>query len=206
MVLALKRIRWWLIFLASLTPLFFVIYQVLFDQLGADPAQAIVLVTGIWALRFILITLAVTPVKKVHVNSVLSLKWIVSFRRMLGLFALFYTVLHLFAFLTFILGWRIDLISRELTQRPYIVVGLVSFLIMLPLGITSTKSWMKRLGKNWMRLHWLIYPASILAMLHYVMQVRAGYAEHLFYGSVLLLLLGYRIVVWFFRKNKQKIR
>lgn len=184
---------------AGLAPLVLLVYQVVTDQAGADPAQMLVLATGLWALRFLWLTLAVTPLRRLP-----RLGWLIRFRRMLGLYAFFYAVLHLLAFITFILGWRIDLVWKELTERPYIVVGLLSLLLLLPLAVTSTTYWMRRLGRNWVRLHWLIYPAAILAMVHFIMQIRAGYAEQLLYGLLLLILLGYRVVVKQFPKKSRK--
>lgn len=201
MVLDFNQFRWWGVWLAGLAPLLFIIFQILTDGLGADPAQAIVLGTGIWAIRFLWITLSVTPLRKIR-----YLGWLVRYRRMLGLYALFYAVLHLLAFTTFILGWRVDLIWREFTARPYIIVGLLSLLLLIPLGVTSTKGWMKRLGRNWIRLHYLIYPAAIFAMIHFLMQIRAGYAEQLLYAVLLSVLLGYRIFIKLFAKKFSKKR
>ena len=144
MVLGFNQCRLWAVWLAGLVPFFYIIFQTLTDGLGADPAQAIVLATGIWAVRFLWITLAVTPFRKIR-----YLGWLVKFRRMLGLYALFYAMIHLLAFTTFILGWRVDLIWKEFTDRPYIIVGLLSLLLLIPLGVTSTKGWMEKLGRNW---------------------------------------------------------
>lgn len=199
MVLTRWTAIWWMFWCAGLAPLVLLVYQVVTDQAGADPAQMLVLATGLWALRFLWLTLAVTPLRRLP-----RLGWLIRFRRMLGLYAFFYAVLHLLAFITFILGWRIDLVWKELTERPYIVVGLLSLLLLLPLAVTSTTYWMRRLGRNWVRLHWLIYPAAILAMVHFIMQIRAGYAEQLLYGLLLLILLGYRVVVKQFPKKSRK--
>lgn len=199
MVLARSTAIWWLFWCAGLAPLVLLVYQVVTDQAGADPAQMLVLSTGLWALRFLWLTLAVTPLRRLP-----RLSWLIRFRRMLGLYAFFYVVLHLLAFITFILGWRVDLVWKELTERPYIVVGLLSLLLLLPLAVTSTTGWMRRLGRNWVRLHWLIYPAAVLAMVHFIMQIRAGYAEQLLYGLLLLILLGYRAVVKLFPKKSRK--
>ena len=199
MVLTRWTAIWWLFWCAGLAPFVLLMYQVVTDQAGADPAQMLVLATGLWALRFLWLTLAVTPLRRLP-----RLGWLIRFRRMLGLYAFFYAVLHLLAFITFILGWRVDLVWREFTERPYIVVGLLSLLLLLPLAVTSMTYWMRRLGRNWVRLHWLIYPAAVLAMVHFIMQIRAGYAEQLLYGSLLLILLGYRAVVKLFPKKSRK--
>lgn len=201
MVLTVKTLRWWLIWLAGLIPLLLIVFELFTDQLGADPAQAIVLATGVWSIRLLWITLAVTPLKKIR-----PIAWIGRFRRMLGLYALFYACLHLLAFTTFILGWRYDLIWREFTERPYIILGLMSLILLIPLGITSTQGWMKLLGRNWKKLHFLIYPSAIFAMVHYVLQIRSSYAEQVLYGVLLALLLGYRVYFRLFAKKFPKRR
>lgn len=163
-------------------------WQAVQQQLGPDPAQVIVTFLGIWALRYLWITLAVTPVRRL-----LGMGWLQRYRRMLGLYALFYASLHLLAVATFILGWRPDLLLRELTERPYIIVGFIAWVLLLPLGITSTQGWQKRLGKRWKTLHWLVYPISLLVLLHFVWLIRAGYLEVLIYALILAFLLGYRL-------------
>jgi sulfoxide reductase heme-binding subunit YedZ len=198
-VLNARKWLWSGIFVAGISPVVLLVLQVVFGYAGADPAQYIVLFTGIWALRFLWISLAITPLRQFR-----SLAWLFRFRRMLGLYALFYAILHLFAFATFILGWRMDLIYREFTQRPYILVGLASLAILILLGITSTQGWKKRLGRRWIHLHQLVYLAAILALIHYLMQIRAGYADHLLYSALLLLLLGYRVQKKLFKRKRKK--
>lgn len=201
MVLAFNRFRWWLIWFAGLAPLIMLVYQVVMDQVGADPAQAIVLATGIWALRFLWLTLAVSLLRQIK-----CLSWLIRYRRMLGLYALLYVVLHVLAFTTFILGWRFDLIIREFTERPYIVFGLSSLVLLIPLGVTSTHYWMKKLGRNWIQLHYLVYPAALLALVHFILQIRGSYSEQLLYGLMLVLLLGYRVMMALIVKKLPKKR
>lgn len=191
-------LRWWLVFAGCLLPLGWMIWSAVNNRLGADPAQELVLLLGLWAMRFLWMTLAVTPLRQL-----LGWGWLQRFRRMLGLYALFYALLHLLAFLTFILGWRADLILVELSKRYYIVAGLAALVLLIPLGITSTQGFQRRLKKNWIRLHRLSYLAAVLVLVHYLMQIRASYAEHLFYGMLLLLLLGYRVVKWQKKKNSK---
>jgi sulfoxide reductase heme-binding subunit YedZ len=121
---------------------------------------------------------------------------------MVGLFALFYALLHLLAVSTFILGWRVDLLIRELTDRPYIMLGMVGLLLLIPLGITSTKGWQKTLGRRWSTLHKLIYPASLLALMHLVLLIRASILEAVVYAFLISLLLIERL----FRKENLKKR
>lgn len=179
---------WSCIFVGSLLPLGWISLQAVQQKLGADPAQVIVTFLGIWALRYLWITLAVTPVRRLF-----GLGWLQRYRRMLGLYALFYATLHLLAVATFILGWRLDLLVRELTERPYIIVGFTAWVLLLPLGITSTQGWQRRLGKRWKTLHWLIYPIALLVLLHFAWLIRAGYLEVLIYTLLLAFLLGYRL-------------
>jgi sulfoxide reductase heme-binding subunit YedZ len=183
-----RRLFWLLLFCVSLLPLGWITVQAIQQQLGADPAQVIVSFLGIWALRFLWITLAVTPARRLF-----GMSWLQRYRRMLGLYALFYATLHLLAVATFILGWRPDLLLRELTERPYIIVGFSAWLLLLPLGITSTQGWQRRLGKRWKPLHGLIYPISLLVLLHFAWLIRAGYLEVLIYTLILAFLLGYRL-------------
>ena len=183
-----RRAFWWLMFLAPLLPLGALVTSAVEGQLGADPAQTIVTTLGIWTLRLLFVTLAVTPCRRL-----LGWLWLQRYRRMLGVYTLFYATLHLLSVATFILGWRPDLIGYELSERPYIIVGFIAWLGLVPLGITSTKGWIKRLGKRWQQLHYLIYPISLLALLHFAWLIRAGYGEVLAYGIILSLLLGYRI-------------
>lgn len=183
-----RRSFWALLFFGSLAPLAWISLQAVQQQLGADPAQVIVTFLGIWALRFLWITLAVTPARRL-----LGMGWLQRYRRMLGLYALFYATLHLLAVATFILGWRPDLLLRELTERPYIIVGFSAWLLLLPLGVTSTQGWQRRLGRRWKKLHWLVYPIALLVLLHFVWLIRAGYLEVLIYTLILAFLLGYRL-------------
>jgi sulfoxide reductase heme-binding subunit YedZ len=183
-----RRVFWWLMLIWPLLPLGWLVAAGFRQALGADPAQTIVTFLGLWALRFLFMTLAVTPCRRLF-----GWNWLQRYRRMLGLYTLFYATLHLFAFVTFILGWRADLIARELAERPYIIVGFGAWIGLVALGITSTRGWVRRLGRRWQQLHYLVYPIALLAMLHFIWLIRAGYGEVLVYGLILLALLGYRV-------------
>lgn len=184
-----RRLFWWLIFLAPLLPLAALVAAGVRQDLGGDPAQTIVTFLGIWSLRLLFITLAVTPCRRL-----LGWSWLQRYRRLLGLYTLFYASLHLLAFATFILGWRAGLIVQALSERPYIVVGFIAWLGLVALGVTSTRGWVRRLGRRWQRLHYLIYPIALLALLHFVWLIRAGFGEVLAYGVILAALLGYRVL------------
>ncbi|WP_417227335.1 sulfite oxidase heme-binding subunit YedZ [Amphritea sp.] len=187
---SLLRAGWfrWMLFLLLLLPLVLLIQALLNGDLGADPAKVIVKDLGFWALFWLWLTLAVTPLRRL-----LGWRELILYRRMLGLFAFFYGVLHLLAFATFLVGWRMDILLTELTKRPYIIVGGLALLMLLPLALTSTQRMQRRLGKRWKTLHSLIYPASLLVMLHFVWQIRSDFSQQLIFSILLALLLGHRL-------------
>lgn len=159
--------------------------------LGADPVAEVIHRLGLWALRLLLLTLTISPLRQLT-------GWhrLIGYRRMLGLWAFAYVCLHLMAYVVLDLrGWW-ALIFEDIAKRPYITVGFIAWLSLLPLAMTSTKGWMRRLGKRWQRLHWLIYPAAILAVLHFFWRVKADTSEPLLYALVLAGLLGWRVLRW----------
>lgn len=190
-----------LIFFLSLIPLVFIVYKTLANQLGADPAKTIVLYTGEWAIYFLFITLAVTPLRRLINVRYFHFRWLQTHRRMLGLFVLFYAILHVLAFLVFILGLDFSRFGKELVERPYILVTIPAVVLLIVLGITSTKAMMRRLGKNWIKLHKTIYVIAILAWLHVFMQVRSSYFEAVLLGGILLAILLPR-VYWRYRNSR----
>jgi sulfoxide reductase heme-binding subunit YedZ len=187
-----------MLFITSAIPLVWIIYQGVLDQLGADPAKSIADYLGLWGLRFLLITLTVTSLRVWF-----GWRWQLSLRRMLGLYAFFYVLLHLLAVITFIMGWRIDILVKEVTERPFIIVGMLAFLLLIPLAVTSTQKWQRRLGRSWKRLHQLIYPIAILAVLHLVYLIRASYLEAFIYVCIVTVLLMQRVVS--FNKGRTKV-
>lgn len=192
------RWRRLIIFLCALIPFAWLVFNTVTQQLGADPAKVIVLFTGEWTIYFLFITLTVTPLRRL-----LKWHWLMPHRRMLGLFALFYGVLHLLSYLIFILGLDFSRLVSETLKRPYITVGFPALLILIVLGITSTQKMMRRLGKNWVKLHRLVYLALILAWIHVLWQVRSSYFEAAAYGAIVAVLLGIRLF-WAFHKNKRR--
>ena len=192
------RWRRLIIFLCALIPFAWLVFNTVTQQLGADPAKTIVLFTGEWTLYFLFITLSVTPLRRL-----LKWNWLMPHRRMLGLFALFYGVLHLLSYLIFILGLDFSRLVSETLKRPYITVGFPALLILIVLGITSTQKMMRRLGKNWVKLHRLVYLALILAWIHVLWQVRSSYFEAAVYGAIVTVLLGIRLF-WALNKNKRR--
>ncbi|MBP8283986.1 MAG: sulfoxide reductase heme-binding subunit YedZ [Chromatiaceae bacterium] len=177
-----------LVFLLCLTPLALLVWRALSDGLGANPVEAIVHFTGSWALRLLLVTLAVTPLRRLS-----GLPWLVRFRRQLGLFAFFYAVLHFAAYLVLDRALVWEDITTDLTKRPYIVVGFVALLLLVPLAITSTRGWIKRLGRHWVTLHRTVYVIAILAVLHFLWLVKADTLEPLIDAALLAVLLAFRV-------------
>ncbi len=156
--------------------------------LGANPVEEMQDTLGIWGLRLLLVTLAVTPLREI-------LGWprLLAFRRMLGLFAFFYISMH-FLFYLFVdqsLDWRV--LAEDIAERPFITVGFAALLLLIPLALTSTRRAMRRLGRRWQKLHRLVYPAAVLGCTHFYWQVKADIREPLVYFLVLAVLLGWRV-------------
>ncbi|AMK78410.1 MULTISPECIES: sulfite oxidase heme-binding subunit YedZ [Methylomonas] len=177
-------------------PLLWVFFDIAFDNLGPNQMQALHIRLGDWALRFLWITLAITPVQTVT-------KWrgMTDYRQLFGLFAFFYASLHVLAYLAVdqVFAWRI--IGIDILESSYIWFGLIAYIIIFSLGITSSKAAKKSLGKSWKKLHRFIYIAAGAAMIHYFWQLKGNLAEPLFYLLIIFMLLGFRAVIWF--KNKQ---
>ena len=177
------------IFFMALIPFIWLLLKVFQNDLGPDPAQALSIETGEWALRFLLLTLAITPFRQIF-----RVAEIARLRRMIGLFAFFYASIHFLSWMAFILAFRWLAIAEELVERPYITVGFLAYVILFLLGVTSTNSMVRRLGKNWKRLHKFVYAASILAIVHLLWILRTDVTEAVIYGGLLAILLGYRII------------
>ena len=176
-----------LVFLACLVPFGLLLKGAIEGDLGANPLERVTDVTGQWGLRFLLLTLAITPLRRLT-----GWTWLLRFRRMLGLFVFFYITLH---FLTWVwldqeLSW--SNILADIVKRPYVTVGFSAWLLLLPLAATSTRGMMRRLGRNWQRLHRAVYAIGVLAILHYIWLVKADLLEPLIYAAVLILLLVVR--------------
>lgn len=157
------------VFLAALAPFLALAWDVWHASLGPDPVAQIEHRTGDWALRLLLVTLAVTPVRRLT-----GWNWLIRYRRMLGLFAFFYATAHLATYLVIDLGgfWR--QLFVEIVKRPYITVGFLAWLLLIPLAVTSTKGMMRRLGRHWQRLHRLVYLCAGLGILHFLWLVKSG--------------------------------
>jgi len=182
------KVLLFLLGLAPLTKLALENFGVAGMSLGANPIEELIHRLGIWGLNFLLITLAVTPLRRLTGKS-----WLLRFRRMLGLFAFFYVLMH---FLTYAgLDQRFDLpvIFEDIAERPFITVGFTAFLLLIPLAITSTNAMMRRLGRRWQKLHRLVYIIAILGVVHFYWQVKLDTLEALIYAAILAVLLGYRL-------------
>jgi len=188
------------VFILALVPFAILLLRIYRNDLGPDPAQELSIETGEWTLRFLLITLAMTPLRQITNQAVF-----VRHRRMLGLFALFYASVHFLSWMAFLLAFRFFAIMEELIERPYITLGFSAYLILIALGATSPKAVARKLGKNWKRLHRLVYIAAVLGVVHLLWILRSDISEALFYGSILAFLLGYRFVHYFRKKSKTSV-
>ncbi len=181
-----------LVFGLSLLPFCWLLYGAIFDQLGANPAEALVRATGDWTLRFLCLALTVTPLRVISNTPALA-----SFRRMLGLFVYFYVAMHLLSYSWFDMGFDVAEIGRDIAKRPFILVGFSAFVLLTALASTSFNRAIKTLGaKRWQLLHRLVYIVAGLALLHFFW-MRAGkndFAEVLVYALILGSLLGWRLV------------
>ena len=175
-------------FVLCLVPLAWILYAAFAVRLGPDPAEALMLFTGEWALRMLALTLLVSPLRAWTGWSLL-----LKLRRMLGLYAFFYGCVHFFSFLQFYIGWTPAALTEELAERPYVTLGFSAWLLMLPLAITSTRAMQRRLLGNWQRLHRLIYPAAVFACLHLLWQARSDVGDALLYCIIFTALLVWRV-------------
>ncbi|HEX5399930.1 MAG TPA: protein-methionine-sulfoxide reductase heme-binding subunit MsrQ [Verrucomicrobiae bacterium] len=186
-----------LVLVNGAVPLALLIWDQAHHRLGANPQNFLILTTGMMTLIFLMLTLAVTPVR-----SVTGWNWLIQLRRMLGLYAFFYGCLHFLCFFSLDRGFSVSSTLTEMVRRKYLIVGSIALLIMIPLAFTSTNAMIKWLGgKRWRALHRLAYVAAIAGVIHYYMQVKADVRQPLGFAAVLAVLLGYRVLI-FLRKRK----
>lgn len=182
-VLGLKAATW----IVALVPLAVLVREALTDDLGADPIRRITLRTGEAALRLLLASLAVTPVRR-------ATGWnrVIQLRRLLGLFAFFYVVLH---FATYLFDQELSpgYIVEDVVKHPYVTAGFTAFVLLIPLAATSTKGMIRRLGRRWQKLHRLVYVAAVLGVLHFLWLVKKDIREPMIYAAVLALLMAFRL-------------
>lgn len=178
------------VFVACLIPLGLLGVNGYNDNLGANPIEVITHWTGDWTLTFLLITLSVTPLRKIT-----GLPWLIKLRRMLGLFAFFYASLHFMTYIWLDQFFDPGGIVKDVAKRPFITAGFTSFVLLLPLAVTSTGAMIRRLGRNWQRLHRLVYVVSIGGVIHYLWLVKADIFWPVTYGAILTILLATRAVL-----------
>jgi sulfoxide reductase heme-binding subunit YedZ len=176
------------VFALCLLPLAWLVWDMLHGALGADPVAQLEHRSGDWALRLLLLTLAITPLRRLT-----GWNKAIRYRRMLGLFAFFYVSVHLTIYLVVDLGGFWSQLLTEIVKRPYITVGFMAWLLLIPLALTSTNAMMRRLGRHWQRLHKLVYLIAILGVLHFLWLVKADHREPAIYMGVLIVLLLLRL-------------
>lgn len=188
-----------LVFLLCLVPVGILGWRAVHGDLTANPIEFITHATGDWTLRFLLITLAITPLRML-----LGLPELVRFRRMLGLFAFFYACLHFSTWLVLDKFFDMSEIWKDVLKRRFITVGFAAFLLLIPLALTSTAGWIRRLGgKRWQALHRLIYPSAALGVIHYYWLVKSAVIRPLTYAAILAVLLLYRLIAWLANRRRR---
>jgi sulfoxide reductase heme-binding subunit YedZ len=179
------------IFINCFVPLTLLLWDWYHKQVGANPLEFVTRTTGMLTLVFLMISLAVTPARKIS-----GANWLIKFRRMLGLFAFFYGFLHLMTYLWYDRGFNLKSVPGDIVKRPFITVGMIAFFLMIPLAITSTNKMVKRLGgKRWSLLHKVVYLAGVGGVLHFWLLVKSDTRLPLTFAFILALLLGYRLLI-----------
>lgn len=187
------------VFFICLIPFANLLWRFITGNLGINPVETLQHGTGDWTLRFIVFTLCITPFRKL-----LKLPDLIRFRRMLGLFAFFYVCLHFLTYLGPDQSFDLAGMWKDVAKRPYITVGFTAFVLLIPLAITSTTGWIRRLGgKRWQMLHRLIYFAAVCGVIHYYWLVKSDVRKPLFYGTLVAILLLWRLGDWLFKRRSQ---
>jgi methionine sulfoxide reductase heme-binding subunit len=190
-----------LVFLLSCVPLLGLIWRGFHNDLTANPVEFLQHQTGDWTLRFLIFTLCITPFRKV-----LNLPELIRFRRMLGLFAFFYVCLHFLTYLGPDQSFNFAGMLKDVVKRPFITIGFAAFVLLIPLAITSTASWVRRLGgKRWQALHRSIYLCAVLGVIHYYWLVKSDVREPLFYGLLVGIVLLWRFTEWLAKRRAAAI-
>jgi sulfoxide reductase heme-binding subunit YedZ len=185
-----------LVFILCLVPLMLLVYGAINNTLGVNPVEAMTRKTGDWTYYLLLMTLSVTPLRKL-----LGLSWLIHYRRMLGLYVFFYASLHLLTYVWFDQYFVVADILRDIIKRPFITLGMLCWLLLLPLAVTSNQAMIKRLKKNWARLHKLVYLIAVVGLIHHIMMIKADYQQPLILGAVLTVLFASR---WFIAQPRFK--
>jgi sulfoxide reductase heme-binding subunit YedZ len=186
-----------LIFIGALAPFLTLVYGMVWGDLGANPVETITNTTGIWTLRLLAVTLAITPIRWLT-------RWnaIIQYRRMIGLFAFFYGTVHFCIYFVLDRSLMLDGLWEDIVLRPYITVGFTAFVLMISLAITSTRGWIRRLGgRRWNLLHKLVYVSAALGVVHYWWKVKLDVSDPMVYAAIVAVLLGARLVRWGLRRQ-----
>lgn len=178
-----------MIFVFCLLPFILLVKAAIGDELGTNPVETLTHQTGLWALRLLLLTLAITPLRQLT-----KLHWLVRLRRMLGLFTFFYALLHVTTYVWFDQYFDWFEILKDIPKRPFITIGFLSFILLLPLAITSTKAMQRRLKKRWQTLHRLAYLVPVLVLFHFSWSLKADYSEPVFYAFIFIGLMLFRFL------------
>ena len=176
-----------ILFVLCLVPLARLVYGAVGNTLGANPIEAITRSTGWWALCLLMVTLSVTPLRKLS-----GANWLLRLRRMLGLYAFFYALVHFITFIWFDHWFDVGEIVKDVIKRPFVTMGFAAFVLLWPLALTSSNAMVRRLGRNWKRLHRLVYVIAVLGVVHYWWLVKRDLTEPVLFSLVLALLLGLR--------------
>src|SRR4029079_2475883 len=175
------------VFLLCLTPFVWLVTRTLTGRLGINPVEDLELTTGIWALRFLVLTLAVTPLRRLT-----GWNRVIQYRRMLGLFTFFYACVHFAIYVGIDQFFAWDFIVKDVVKRPFVTMGFTAFVLMIPLALTSTKGWIRRLGRKCKLLHRLIYISGVCAAIHYLWKVKVMIGSPVYYAAGIALLLAFR--------------
>jgi methionine sulfoxide reductase heme-binding subunit len=189
------------VFVACLVPLAVLVWRGFHNDLTLNPVEFVEHTTGDWTLRFLVITLAISPLRKI-----LRLPQLIRFRRMFGLFAFFYVCLHFTAYLTIDQYFAWAAMLKDIQKRPFITVGFTGFVLLIPLAITSTAGWIRRLGgKRWQLLHRAIYVTAIAGVIHYYWLVKSDVRKPLEYAWIVGILLAWRVGEWLYRRSRRPV-
>lgn len=189
------------LYIAGMVPAVWYFYLGFTDQLGADPQNTLERTLGLWGLRFLIIGLAITPLRRLGGPS------LIRYRRTIGLLAFYYVTLHLFVYLVLDQGLDLTAIVADIIKRPYITIGMLAFTLLVPLAVTSNNAMVRRLGgQAWNRLHRLVYVAAIAASVHFLMVVKTWNPEPVLYAVLIAGLLLYRLVTWTRRRAARRLR
>ncbi len=186
-----------IVFLAALIPLGLLVLDALQNNLGANPIEEITHRTGLWTLILLMVTLSITPLRRIT-----GIQWLIQYRRMIGLFAFFYGCLHLTTYVWLDQFFNVHSMIKDVYKRPFITAGFTAFVLMVPLALTSTKGWIRRLGKRWQLLHRLIYVSAAAGVTHFIWLVKADLREPLIYATIFGGLMAIRVWFWIAKRRR----